>query len=514
MNQRPEINEEKSNDPVSLKTNNMPAKTEAKSLMQILKENLTSQVFAEILIIFDTPFKTVKAFLIFFTVAAFALASYTSITLILDYLNYGVTTLNRNIYENPAVFPKVTICNLNSMTTEYAYEFLKNFSTNKAVDIFDQDEMGKLDLQTQWFYFSSVINEGLEYLDKNSLSEQKKLLGHSWHDSLIDCQFDRASCSADDFSWEYDRFFGNCYSFNSGMNFSGNKQEFKKSILQSSSFGLQIELYVDYFEELSYLNSINGGKGAVIRIENTSFKIDFGEDGIQVASGASTNLVINREFKSSLPKPYSNCEDLSNGFSSNLYNLILNSKYDYSQQFCLMQCLQQLFLEKCNCILSIFGSVFKASGCVSFSDYECVTNDAYLDVYSRNDYVNQVCVPQCPLECNSTKYRISQTTYNLLGGFYVNKIKNNANLSADFVTRQVNASTAKDSFVRLKVFYDSLSYSVSEETAQWTIINLIATMGGNLGLFLGLGLLSFAEVFIALIEVFFSKLSIKKIGTF
>jgi hypothetical protein len=88
---------------------------------------------------------------------------------------------------------------------------------------------------------------------------------------------------------------------------------------------------------------------------------------------------------------------------------------------------------------------------------------------------------------------------------YVSKIKNNPNLAADFVTRQINAKTVKDSMIRLNIFYDSLSYSMTEESPQWTITNLIATLGGNLGLFMGLGLLSLGEMLTALIEVFLLK---------
>jgi len=61
---------------------------------------------------------------------------------------------------------------------------------------------------------------------------------------------------------------------------------------------------------------------------------------------------VEREFKSILPKPYSNCEidSLSPKFRPgwDLYNLVGQSKYIYSQQLCFSQCLQKYFIEKYN----------------------------------------------------------------------------------------------------------------------------------------------------------------------
>ena len=46
------------------------------------------------------------------------------------------------------------------------------------------------------------------------------------------------------------------------------------------------------------------------------------------------NLALDRQFKNSLPMPYSEYEDVSTYMSNlDLFNLFLNSKYDFTQQF-------------------------------------------------------------------------------------------------------------------------------------------------------------------------------------
>ena len=102
--------------------------------------------------------------------------------------------------------------------------------------------------------------------------------------------------------------------------------------------------------------------GAVIRIGNSSYKIyDSNSDGILLSPGLKTNMVVEREFKSILPKPYSNCEiDSNDSTQSNLefYNLIDQSGYEYTRQLCFIQCYQNFIIKKYNCshpsLLSLF----------------------------------------------------------------------------------------------------------------------------------------------------------------
>ena len=221
-----------------------------------------------------------------------------------------------------------------------------------------------------------------------------------------------------------------------------------------------------------------------------------------------------REFKSSLAKPYSNC-DLSEGkatsYDSALYNLIVASPYDYSQSFCFRQCLQQLFMQNCKCRASFFVSVFGSAVriCTTTEENFCLFN-AYYTIYLVNNYPTVTCLPQCPLECSSNSFTYSLSTTNLLGESYVTDIKANKNLSDDFIMRSINAYEASRSVVKVNIFYESLSYTSTEESPQWDIVNLIATIGGNLGLFLGLSLFSLGEILITLFELTFYFIEKKK----
>ena len=471
------------------------------SLMSVLKDNLTCEMYHALLDVFDSRHYIIKAHLSLFLLISYGLAAYMTTTLIINYFNYGVITSIRTINETPSPFPKVTICNLNQFTTRFAYDFLSSIDTEGLIA-----SMANMTLydRTQTYWKLVLKASGLL---ANQTNDFKTRLGHSLGDSLISCQFNYQQCSPDDFTWSFDSYYGNCFSFNSGLNATGQPVPLKHSNLAGFSYGLQIDFYVNFYEELAFFNSIMGGKGAVLRMDNHSHVAKHVFDGCVVMAGAATSVALKREIKSILPWPYSDCvidrgkDSVSDTY---LFNQIKNSPYDYTQQFCIQQCMQQLLNERCNCGFAPFATILFPKACIATNETECALW-TYHNVYDKNDYSTKVCLPQCPLECNSTQIIYSTTSYELLGDGYVDYIRPNANLSADFVSMSIDTLTAKQSMVRVYVYYDSLSYEQSDEAPQIDIVSLIANIGGNLGLFLGVSMFSVCELVTTLIEVYFYK---------
>ena len=76
-------------------------------------------------------------------------------------------------------------------------------------------------------------------------------------------------------------------------------------------------------------------------------------------------------------------------------------------------------------------------------------------------------------------------------------------MSIDFVTKPINADNVKNSIVMVNLYYNSLSYTWSEEDVACDWVCVLANIGGTLGLFLGAGILSLGEIIEVLMEVFF-----------
>ena len=271
-------------------TNKLHITNNSRTIVDVLKEDLYNSYSQAIIKIALTPYLSLKLLLAISVALSSCLVSYLVISSIITFLSFGVSTTSRTIYENPTLFPKVTICNVNWFTTQFAFNFTKH--------------------GTKWSEISNF-----------SEKEQKKL-GHNLTEILFDCSFNLNPCFATDFHWSFDADYGNCYTFNSGFDSHKRNVGLKKSNISSPDLGLQLTLYVNIYEPL--LNNTSGdvyGLGGVIRLGNSSYLTYDSSSDILVASGFQTNIAVRREFKKMLPNPYSQCE-LEMNSNSDLYNLI------------------------------------------------------------------------------------------------------------------------------------------------------------------------------------------------
>jgi hypothetical protein len=77
------------------------------------------------------------------------------------------------------------------------------------------------------------------------------------------------------------------------------------------------------------------------------------------------------------------------------------------------------------------------------------------------------------------------------------------------VTTKLTADVAAQSFIHVYIFYNSLSYIFSLESPAMDVVSLLASIGGNLSLFLGVSVFSLFEIFEVLLEIIFLKTNFK-----
>ena len=461
----------------------MPAHEHKKSFIHSLADKeVRTELFEVMLKIIRTPYIPLKAYLLIFILGTSGLAAYTVIESFMSYLAFDVTTKSRTVLETPTLYPKVTVCNLNIYTTEYAYNFLKSIDTN---GFFERMALSNLTAKESLYLISDLYSRAqIIAYSQNISDQQRKLFAHRLDDMLINCRFNQMPCNASDFAWTFDQAYGNCYVFNSGYNAAGEKIALKELTLDSSYFGLQLEVYSNVYESLEVSNALFGGLGLVLRIENSSHLIGKKDDGVRIATGFHTDIVVDRSFKFMLPRPYSDCEvesDSSKTSGTDIFTLIAQSEYEYTQQLCFLQCYQKYLILECNCTNGML-SLYNVSSCVTNEEINC-----------------------------SSRFFVSSSR--LFGDIYVMNIRENKNLSVDFVTKPLNVETARDSIASIIIYYHSLSYTISTESPQLDLIGLLAAIGGNLGLFMGVSFLGVSECVEILIEICFRKLNLKRIFT-
>jgi hypothetical protein len=127
------------------------------------------------------------------------------------------------------------------------------------------------------------------------------------------------------------------------------------------------------------------------------------------------------------------------------------------------------------------------------------------DVFKRefsNDKENDSCELKCPLVCNLIEYKTTSSSYRLKGDLYTDFINENEIFSQDS-NETINANNAANSIVSINIYYDSLSYIQTTESPKMNLVSLLASIGGNLSLLLGISLFSLFDVIELLMEIYF-----------
>ena len=248
------------------------------------------------------------------------------------------------------------------------------------------------------------------------------------------------------------------------------------------------------------LKALNPNKGLILIIKNTSNTFD--SKTVELAPGLETNIQLERHFATQLPKPYSNCDidnDNPKQFNSKLYNDFLKSNMQYSQQYCIELCFQRLVIKECGCTDFYSISLDDVDICYQ-SSYNCV--DEVYNNFTNKNFFNQICLPLCPLQCNQTSFKVSTSSTQLVTEYFSKRIKNKAN---ELNITDLDLEDEKNSIIRFNIYFDSLSYTLITESAAMDLVVLLSNIGGTMGLFLGVSVLTFMEFFEIFLVAFLHK---------
>lgn len=116
---------------------------------------------------------------------------------------------------------------------------------------------------------------------------------------------------------------------------------------------------------------------------------------------------------------------------------------------------------------------------------------AFLD-FKKNEGKNN-CEKECPLECSSIEFSIEKSFAGFPSREYAEELMDN-----DFPTYE----SLQQSLLHLDIKYNvNIEYTTISEKEAVTLIDMIANIGGTLGLFIGISLLSFVELVEILIKI-------------
>ena len=328
----------------------------------------------------------------------------------------------------------------------------------------------------------------LNYFNLTNSSSQR-YLGYEISDMLFSCTFNWIFCSANDFSYFYDPFYGNCFTFNSGIKANGSKVDYMKSAVPGPIYGLSLTLFLGNPAKQSIYQLYGNGIAVVVH-NQTSFPV-FGTRRILASAGKETDIVINRNFVSKLAYPYGDClMDTSNtstfASQSEYFKYIVNTQgLSYDQSYCYLICLQDKVVQGCNCSLGILPNYRNIVSC-SFADMQCIQN--VIKNFTANGACS--CISACPIACNSIEYSTKASATSYPNEYYKSLLMTTPKV----IATNISFSDLDKSFLKVNIFYESMSYTQTTENPALTFMTFLSNIGGIFGLFIGISLLSVLEL--------------------
>ena len=143
---------------------------------------------------------------------------------------------------------------------------------------------------------------------------------------------------------------------------------------------------------------------------------------------------------------------------------------------------------------SIFNNEFtkQIKPCYDSNQIKCTNN--MIAKYSNN--IEETCANECPLECEYITYETAMSQLD-----YPNR-QHFDDLKTRFIEYEnMSIDEYKKTHLRLNIHFKSNDYAEIREMPKTSAIELISNLGGVLGIFLGLSIFSFVEVFEILLRI-------------
>ena len=388
-----------------------------------------------------------------------------------DYLEFGVTSLIEVKYEHKLKFPVITICYLNLIKSNSLNDLIrKNFGYIPSFNLY-----GMVVVKTREFYYSNQ-------LEKLNLNE-----------TIISCNYNNLPCNlTDDFDDQfYDQNYGQCFRFNSGINRLGQTVEQKYSYQNGILNGLILNLYIGSSDQNNNAFSISHGMNIFINDKN--YLDSTYSEGINISPGTTTKILIDKISLKKEQQPYSECTANLNtidSYKSDIYKVTFSSNRSYLYSDCKIVCMQKIFYEKCNCQI-VNALIYSSSTrfCLNnlttesiSKDYTCLY-EAFALFSASSQYIEKC---DCPIECEKTFYTSVNSVAQYPTMAFADYLRNTSSLiQLKFENTTNYFEDIKKSVARVEIFFDELKQTTISEKIKTETSDLIANLGGTLGLFLG-----------------------------
>jgi len=365
-------------------------------------------------------------------------------------------------------FPAVTICNLNVLRDDYLQRIKLDGFIKQSIHFRYQDpNQNKIcaaaleNVSTPFLAnisYQSLLDDGTD-----TLSEL-----------IVDCEFQGTTCEVNSsyFVPTMTRF-GICYTFNSGRGY----RPILKSYGTGSRMGLRLTLNVN---RSRYVATTNYGAGIKVSVHHQFNPPQADDGGIAVSTRKSTFIGV-------LPYTITDRTKRNCKSSSEVTNFhFLDGDYNYSYASCRMDCYYTQVAASCQCILvktfDVDDGTFKHLN-------HCTV--AHLCCIMKQQATGPPC--KCLPSCSILEFDLSTS---------------NSDLPEDY-TASSRSEADVQNVLTVSVYFKSLSIRQEVTSYSYDFGALLGDIGGQLGLFLGISVISITEFVTWLVDEVIERIFVK-----
>ncbi|RMZ98095.1 amiloride-sensitive sodium channel subunit beta, partial [Brachionus plicatilis] len=389
---------------------------------------------------------------------------------------------------------------------EYAESFLiKNNLVNRT-DSTILDQM--FPAQFSKFYFNFNIVRYLAFINlKSSLPQTNNTFSIPFNKMFISCIFSFQQCDENEWLWFYDTIYGNCYRFNT-IQSKNQLSQVKKSYHTGKYNNLMLELYVGVSDVREYLSLTTG---ASIFINDNLIKPLVGE-GFELMPGTNVNIILERKKNKQMARPYSECVnnlDSIDSFDSEYYRKVLRSNLTYRQIDCFYAYIQSEIYKRCKCDEIASNLILENNNPCETLEEQLCSSQTYQEI-TTSEYKTRI-KEECPLECDSVSYSFIKSESRYPSASYAKEISKNDALKHLFNNRSnVSLEEYRENILAINIYYEFLKETEITESASISWDGLVGSIGGTLGLFMGISILSIVEFIDLFIQIIYKSLKINE----
>ena len=389
---------------------------------------------------------------------------------------YQKKSISTSIYfknDVSPVFPVVVLCNVNIINKDKINKILieiQKMNQNKGRNI-----TASINLQTiaelQLFINEQIFDYGTQF-----------------DELFISCKlFKVKNCRTAKF-WEkiWHSMYGTCFVFNEAFYQNGTR----KSIAKVPNAGLigSLELVLNISQDL-YYDVLNTDAGVQLYLGDQGSFYEPLAKGYSLSPGFSHILSLKKEEIYRVD-PFKNNTCVKHR-RVQLYGQGQRIVTKYDPDLCPFHCLAKTLLKYCKCARPELIYVYPNITFCNDSSKDCLKN-----ILQKLSLGKIGCLKQCQPACREIKYLVEHKFLQFSN--LVNKSKYGE-----------SRPSSRENLMRVKIFFNTFNVKVWEEKVLYKIENLLGDIGGQLGLFSGVSVITIFE-FISLMFVFVQYFSKRK----